>query len=459
MKGWVIPVIAVLAIALVSVTYWGYQQNAARQRLEVAVANNYRQAFDGFMDHIENVQVKLAKSLVSNTLEQNLINLSGVWQEAAAAQASLARLPLSQETVMRAQKFLAQTGDYSYSLLRKNAMGVMLSEEEKEQLARLRQEADELGATLQNIQADVNDGKLSWTELHRTADPRVRRASHEIPKTGFDTVNEQLEDYPTLIYDGPFSDHVANMKPRGLTGSEISEEEAREKVLRFVPEDTAPRNPTAVKVREVRGNIPAWSFEIRDSRGEEAGPDQSHIVVDISKKGGHIISMNVNRDIGEKRLTTEQAVDRAQKFLESRGYRNMTATYVQYPDGIAVIPFAYTENDIVIYPDMIKVKVALDNGEILGFDALQYIMSHQERNLKKPEITEQEARQAVTASINIRDSGLAIIPLDNGKEAFCWEFKGQTKSGEPFIFYIDAMSGDVTKILKIIDNEEGITTM
>lgn len=459
MRGWVIPVIAVLAIALVAVGYWGYQQNAARHQLEVAVVNNYREAFDGFLDHMENVQVKLAKSLVSNTLEQNLINLSGVWREAAAAQASLARLPLSPDTLMRAQKFLAQTGDYSYSLLRKNAMGIMLSEEEKQQLARLRQEADELGSTLHKIQAEVNDGKLSWVELHRATNPQVRKATHEIPKTSFDIVNEQFENYPTLIYDGPFSDHVAEMKPRGLTGEQITEEEAKDRVLRFVPEDTAPKNPTAVKVREVRGNIPAWSFEIRDSRGEEAGPNQSHIVVDISKKGGHIISMNVNRDIGEERLSIEQAVERAQQFLQSRGYENMTPTYVQYPDGIAVIPFAYTENNIVIYPDMIKVKVALDNGEILGFDALQYIMSHHDRELKEPQISESEAQQAVAAGIKIQDSGLAIIPLDGGKEAFCWEFKGQTSEGEPFIFYVDATTGDVREILKIIDNEEGILTM
>ncbi len=458
MRNWAIPVVAVLALGVIAAGYYGYTEHNARQQLEVSVANSYRQAFFGLLENMENVQVKLAKSLVSNTLEQNLVNLSDVWRQAEAAQANLGRLPLAQGTAMRTEQFLSQAGDYAFSLLRKNAMGMTLSQEEQEKLSKLRSEADELGGLLQGIQADVNNGKLSWRELHRTANPRLRQESKEIQKTGFADIEKQMNEYPTLIYDGPFSDHVMDQKPKGLTGPEVSQEQAERKALEFVPKETAPANARAVKAGEIRGKIPAWTIDIRGQEGDRDN-DQSTISLDISKKGGHVINMLVNRDVGEVKISLEQAVATAKEFLNQRGFTDMVPTYVQYPDHVAVIPFARESDGVVIYPDMIKIKVALDNGEILGFEGLQYIMHHHKRDIPEPKITEEDARKAVSPGINIADSGLAVIPLVTGKEAFCWEFKGQTDRGEPFVFYVDAVTGDVVNILKIIENEEGRTTM
>ena len=45
-------------------------------------------------------------------------------------------------------------------------------------------------------------------------------------------VEDTLTDYPTLIYDGPFSDHIPNQQPEMLRNQpEISREDARTKVL------------------------------------------------------------------------------------------------------------------------------------------------------------------------------------------------------------------------------------
>jgi spore germination protein len=41
----------------------------------------------------------------------------------------------------------------------------------------------------------------------------------------------------------------------------------------------------------------------------------------------------------------------------------MIPTYSLRYDNIAVINYVYTEDKVVIYPDQIKLKIALDNGE------------------------------------------------------------------------------------------------
>ena len=69
------------------------------------------------------------------------------------------------------------------------------------------------------------------------------------------------------------------------------------------------------------------------------------------------------------------------------------------------------KDDVRIYPDMVKVRVALDNGEILGFDAVGYIMNHEDdRVIHKPKLTEEEARERVNTEFDVRSSRLAVIP-------------------------------------------------
>ena len=54
---------------------------------------------------------------------------------------------------------------------------------------------------------------------------------------------------------------------------------------------------------------------------------------------------------------------------------------------------------------MIKVRVALDNGEIVGFDASTYYLNHHERNIDKPQLTMEEARKNVKTDFEITSSG------------------------------------------------------
>ena len=113
---------------------------------------------------------------------------------------------------------------------------------------------------------------------------------------------------------------------------------------------------------------------------------------------------------------------------------------------------------MIVYPDLIKVKVALDNGEIVGFESKGYLMSHRQRDIPKPAISMEEALQKVARKENIISSGLAIIPTNYGSELFCYEFKGRLDD-QDFLVYINAMTGEEEDILLIINSDEGILTM
>jgi len=146
------------------------------------------------------------------------------------------------------------------------------------------------------------------------------------------------------------------------------------------------------------------------------------------------------------------------KFLADHGYPNMKESYYMQNDGIATINYAYSEDGITYYPDLIKVKVALDNGEIVGFEANGYLMNHTERDYGPPKLTEDEAREKVIRGEKIKSSGLAVIPTNYGTEILCYEFTGKVDDKD-FLVYINANTGAEEDVLIIINSEDGILTM
>ena len=130
-------------------------------------------------------------------------------------------------------------------------------------------------------------------------------------------------------------------------------------------------------------------------------------------------------------LDIDKAKEIGKQFLEKSGFKNMRDTYYTEQQGVATINYAY-EQDGVTVCDLIKVKVALDNGEIVGFESKGYLMSHRERDIPTPVLSEAEALRKVARKENIVSTGLAIIPTDYGSELFCYEFKESSMIRTPW---------------------------
>ena len=136
----------------------------------------------------------------------------------------------------------------------------------------------------------------------------------------------------------------------------------------------------------------------------------------------------------------------------------MKETYYLKQDGIVTINYAYTQNDVVMYPDLIKLKIALDNGEVLGIETTGYLNSHQERSLATPKISIEEANKNLNKNLEIISEGLAVIPTEWKTEIQCYEFKGKVDDTE-FLVYINSENGREEDILVIINTPNGTLTM
>ena len=167
--------------------------------------------------------------------------------------------------------------------------------------------------------------------------------------------------------------------------------------------------------------------------------------------------MNHNREVSTEVISQEEIDSIASKFLEEKGFKNMKKTYFIKNSGIVTINYAYEQNDVTVYPDLIKVKVALDNGEILGIETTGYLNSHTERTLSDIKVTKEEAKSKINKNLQIESERLAIIPTEFQTEIMCWEFKGRLDDRE-FLVYINAQTGKEEDILLIVNTPDGTLT-
>ena len=441
-KGHMFSVIMVL---LVIVAILGFLLYRKQREYRQASENSYNMAFYELVDYVQNVETYLAKSLISSTPEHGAETLTNLWREANLAQSYLARLPIESQELQNTEKFLNQVSDYSYSLSRKNIYDEALTQEDLDNLTELHGYSVDLENMLNQLSEDLNQGRFKWDELTKKGTVAFAQQVDNISKESFSNLEENFHEYSGLIYDGAFSEHLTSSEPKGLTGEEISEEDAKQKAIDFIGEDKC-KEVTNMGLSE-NATIPVYDFSITNY-------DDNTINISVSKKGGHIVNMNTNRDVSVEIISQEEANSKGKEFLSSKGFENMKETYYLKQEGIVTINYAATQDNVTLYSDLIKVKVALDNGEILGVETTGYLNNHTIRNFTKPKITVDEAKSKLNKNLQLESEGLAMTPTEWKTEIFCYEFKGKVDDRE-FLVYINVENGREEDILIITDTPNG----
>lgn len=443
-KGHMLSIIVVLFSIIVILAILIYKkQTEYRQASE----NSYNMAFYEVVDYVQNVEVFLAKSLITNSPESSAESLTNVWREANLAQAYLAQLPISSNELENTNKFLNQVSEYSYSLYRKNLNDEELSDEDLKNLKDLHEYSVELENTLNQLSADINGGRISWGELTDKGTIAFAQQVSNISQDSFSNLEQNFHEYSGLIYDGAFSEHITRAEKVGLTGENIDEQAAQDKAKELFDSNNI-KEVTSYGKSE--GDITSFDFGITFN-------DNSTATVSISEKGGHVIYMNKNRDVSAEILSQEEADKKAKEYLEQHGFKNMKETYYLKESGIVTINYAYVQDDVIMYPDLIKVKVALDDGEILGIETSGYLNSHTKRDIKEPKETVEEAKKSLNKDLTIESEELTIIPTEWKTEVLCWEFEGNVE-GLDFIVYVNAETGEEEDILIITNTPNGTLT-
>ncbi len=410
-----------------------------RALLRNQVNGFYQLSFEGLVTDMESLKTKLNKLEAANGTNQYSILLTDIWRQTGDTETSIAALPVSYQSTSALTQFMNRTGDYCRYLSGKLANGQQLSKDDLAQAQQLARTCGEISAKINELwqQGYAPDAGFSDTGF----------ISDDTTGSGLDFQNQE---FPRLIYDGPFSESTENKQPQGLGKTAVTKEEAQIKAGQFLGID-----PNALTYSgDMNGTIASYGFS----------GTQGNIpfTIYISKQGGQVLWYMSQRDTGISAAPTEGRYEQlktiAKSYLRGRGYGETAASYAQFYGGMAVINLAPVENGAILYPDLIKVWVDISSNDVAGIDANNYLMSHKQRDIPAAKLTKEDAQAKLNSAITVASSRLALIPLDTNEEKLCWEFTG-TVNGNEFLVYINAATGVEEDILMIQDTNEGKLVM
>lgn len=424
--------------AVMILTGFWMREAAKVNYYEQQLENDYSYALYELNAGLNNISIILEKSRYLTDAAMLSETAAKLYSEAELSKTALSRLPIDTASSGTVGRFLSQVGNYSLSIARNAINGTSISNEQTENLALLSKTAATIAQTVGDTQLSFNNHEYWARELESKLN------SEEIDgdslASSLSSLEENLTDFPTLIYDGPFSEHLLKREPLLLKDEQAVTREQAEKLARSVVPQAGQFSYTEIPDSE----IALHSFE------------NDTATVSISMYGGYLVYLRANRFVSKEQLSYSQALSKAQLFLNQLELVPMKASYYFTDNGVCVINFTALNGNVICYPDLVKVGVALDNGEIVFYEGEGYIYNHTERKLSQPVYSEEEARATLNPELEPSSTALALIPTDGGSERLCYEFTCKTEENRELLIYINAETLAEERILILLKNDGGV---
>jgi spore germination protein len=441
----------IVSLIVVGSTTFGTLTYLEARDFRIYLQNQYERTLYNLITDVEQIQVSMSKVPVTSSQKQSLLMFGDVWRQANSAQEKLNALPIAHSAISQTSKYLSQVGDFCYTLLKASNRGESLDDSQWVTVEKLGAYSGNLSAQLRLLSQEVAQGKLDWGVIRNQGNEIFSQKLQNPVDVKFEKIAESMQQYPTLIYDGPFAENVLNIKPKILSEAEVTQDRAKEIATNIVGKDKV--ESINVYSDKTGDKVPAYAFTVK-VKGQKDGD----ISIDISKNGGKVVYMLDSRNVGQPKLSMQDAINKGSEYLESIGFADMIPTFSLRYDNTAVINYVYVKDRVVVYPDQIKIKVALDNGDVTGIESQHYLVAHSGRETPQPRISVENAKKNVSQKLSIKNQRLSIIPMESMREVFCYEFYGEY-NGEEYIVYINALDGVEERILKLIATPNGELTM
>ncbi len=404
------------------------------------IENIYKKNYYDLVDNVNSADMKISKLLASDDSTYQSKMLTEISQEANDMQSSIANLPLTGENILQSVRFINQMSGYTQTLEEKIAEGGELTETDLKTLNDMHDSLTEMKRYLNQMSQKMFEG---YSILHAS---NTLNGDYDQFTLDFSQIKADDADYPTMIYDGPFSDSVVNAKIKGLSGSEISKDEAYTKVDKFF------KNINNLRYDgQTDGKFVTYNFSLQNTDGQA-------LYVQVTKVGGHVLTVSGNVESDIKNIDYDQAEKIALDFAKENGVENADVVWHEELNSQIYFNIAPKQNNIILYPDLVKVKVDLEHGDVIGYDAISYFTNHTDRTLASGGIGIDLAREKVDSSFEIQNQRLVLAPLDFNREVLCYEFEA-TRNGATYYIYLNASTGAEENILKVVETTDGSKLM
>lgn len=416
-------------------------------QLRRSVSNSYARAFSELTASLDKMDTALQKGQYVTTSTMLCSLCSEVYAQSQVAQQALGQLPLANVELEQTAAFLSTVGDYALALSQSAGRSGTYEEEDHTNWQELSQTARTLSQQLSDLELSLIDGQFDIGDIEQ-AETRLEseELTGDVASDGYKSVEAEFPETPSLIYDGPFSQHLTDREAALLKGErELTQEEAAAQLQKLLGRKEFTFAGT------VEGDLPAYSFTCE----AELGP----CTIYLTRQGGKLLSFITEGTPTRQLLTVEEGIEAAEELLDDLGYDDMEESYYQLRNNILTVNFCYEDDDVRCYPDLVKVSVSMEDGSPLSYEGQGYLVNHRQREIDRPSVSERQARETISSLLTVQETDLAIIPTRGEYEVLCWEFLGQTEDGQHVLVYINAQTGEEEKLLLLLEDEQGTLTI
>jgi spore germination protein len=438
-------IIVILVIALAGTGYWGYQEHKEKTAVLINAENTYQKSFHELTYEIDLLHDEIGSTLAMNSRKSLSPSLAEVWRITAEARQDVGQLPLALLPFNKTEEFLANVGDFSYKAAVRDLEKEPLTDTEYKALENLYKEAGDVQEDLRKVQHMVLKNNLRWMDVELALASGKENGDNTIID-GFKTVEKTVSGYGETDFGPGFVDMKKNdANFNNLPGKKITKKEAVSIAKKYIGFD----GNAKTKVTD-NGKGSDYGFYSVTVNNQDTGMEA---MMDITQKGGYPIWFLNNRPVNKASISLNDAGNRALAFLKENGFASMELFESAQYDSVGVFTFVTKIGDIRVYPDSVKVKIALDDGTPVGLSAEDYWKNHKNRKPEKPALPLAEARKKINPKLKVMEERQAIIVNDVRQEVLCYEFLG-TLGDDSYRIYINAINGDEEKIDKLKEAEQ-----
>ena len=436
--GWLAAVIAlgVTTLALGTMLTFGWIN---MNGMQADMANVYTGSLYELNSVVDNLDTNLAKARVSNSQGEQVRLLSDIAIESEIAETILERLPVDTRLTQNMTSFVNKMGDSAQSMLYSVANGKELTDSQVATIEHMYNTNLELKRIINELTANSNTQDMIKA---------MRGKSDSLLYSTFDNIENTTIETPKEIHDGPFAENIDKVNARALEGlEEISAAHAEELAKEYFKD-------YGVKEAKCTGETLAeqlslYNVSLKTKDGE--------MFVQLSKQGGRVVEFDSYKDCSNKNFSVERCIDIAEDFLDDLDIKGMKAVWTSENGTTCNLNFAYVQDGVVVYSDMIKLKVCEERGIVTGMEGLAYVLNHATRELPSAKISRGDAKGKLREGFEVESSRLCVIPTDGG-EVLAHEFYG-TYEGNTYYIYIDARTGNEAEVFTVIGTKQGRALM
>lgn len=436
-------IIGLLAVTSILGITWGYSEHQEKVAMEIKAENQYQSAYSELAYNLDLLHDKLGSTLAMSSRTSLSPALTEVWKIATESQKNIGELPVTSLPFQNTLAYLTDVGNFSYRIAVRDMNAEPLSEEEFNSLKQMYIRSNEVEDLIREIQHNIASKNLKWIDVENKLNTG-ENTEENVVLDGFTNVENKTKTYVMENMSTTNNSTIQTSFPY------IKEKKATEEQVKKVVTDLIA--PTKLKIKEINKSLEGAEdsfYHVTLSSPET----KMEIYLNVLEKGAHPIYFINNRKVNKQVLSVDDGIKVADTFLVEKEYQNMELVDVTQYDSVAVLSYVSKVNNVSIYPETIQFKIALDDGDILAFNARNYLATHHEREINDPVISLEDAKSKINQNVNIMENNLAIITNDLNEEILCYRFLGRIDK-DTYEIFINANSGNEEKVTKLQNIEK-----